>query len=232
MTYTPPNTFTTATPLTATALNGNLDAIATYYTHTITTANMATASLVTADIVRPRVTPINESLTSVYLQTGSLHNLTLPCIDWVGDATALLLNVPFVPSGFVCIPYQPKSFGTLQFKPIPRTWISFYVWKTSSVLMRANGSVIFPEDHTGTLETSAIYCQLDGDGSKGLESMCRIPEMDSATDVYGGRLFQTCCLFDSLAVGWHHIGLVCGVGSNLGLIAGTQIVVEVIHTGA
>lgn len=233
MTYTPPNTFTPGDPLVAKDLSDNLDALATYYTKSIALADVEPDSVETYHIVRPRFTPVNENVVSTYFQTGSIHTVTLPCIDWVGDTTSSLYNVPFVPSGFICEPYQSDDNGAASYKPVPRTFSSFYVYKTSAVLVRVSVGLLFPEDNVvPTMTKNHLYIQLDGDGTGGHESRCRVPEMESAIDVYSGRPLQTCVMFTDVAVGWHHVGLVCGLASALGLVAGSQIVVEVIHTGA
>ena len=232
MPYTQPFPIVTDTPLEASDVSGNLSSVATYYTHGVAGADIGADALQTTHVVRPNITPINEALTSTYLQSGSVHSLTLPCIDLVGDSSSLLLNVPTVPSGFVAAPYQPKDFGVTAYKPVPRTWISFYVYRTSIALVRVNGTVIYPEDHQSSAKvTNPLYIQLDGT-TNALESMSRTPMMDSAIDVYSGRQMQTVALFENLPIGWHHVGLVTGNGANLGLVAGTQIVLEVFHVGA
>lgn len=232
MSYTPPYLFTDGTVLSATELGANLSAIATYYTGGVNSADLEVDTLQTTHVVRPQFVPINDNLTSVYFQTGSVHTLTLPHMDWVGSRFAEVLSASYVPNGFIAEPIWRADNGKPSYNMVPRVCASFYVYKTSSLFVRINGGIFIPYDNTGAIKTSnKFYIQLDGDGTKGYESMCRIPESDNGLNVFGGRPLQTCALFTNLSPGWHHVGLVAGLDSNLGVVQGVQMVAEVIHTG-
>lgn len=226
-TYTPPNTFTTGT-LEASDLNENLDELSETIAQGFTaTADIADGSISTEKILRPRTQLVTDRLTSTQLETGSIHHLRLPAIDYISYDP--LWNIPFQAAGFVASPYHNAAVGQPGYRPVPGTWISFWCSEAPlAVLVRVMGEIIVPVDNTGSTSVSNfIMVQLDS--TQAPESMCRVREQTATNFRIDRRHFATCAIFTGLTAGWHHVGLVCGWTSNFGLQGGMELTCEVFN---
>lgn len=230
--YTTPNTFVDGDPLDAAKLNENITALQEAAAQGIDNANILDASSIsTSKILRPRYTPIGLDTQSVYTQSGSIHVINHPLVFWSGKTP--LQQVPYQTRGYITNVTSPVGSGTTAFQPVPQSWISFYADKTPvAVIARTTMQVIIPTDGTGTVATNNRFHFRLVDASNVshdyLGSTCRVREMDTdpITDM---RLAATQVLSTDAEQGWNHIGLVYGLDSNFGLLAGMTLTVEVFY---
>lgn len=182
-----------------------------------------------AQILRPRIQVVSENLISVYTQTGSIHRLRLPAMNYIGQQP--MTDIPFTPSGFISDTYHQRMYDGQKYNPLPGTWISYYADRaTVKTIIRWSGEVIVPNDFTvPATSQNVIFAGHSGEAVK-LSSVCRIPEQTGSAYSDERRIVQSCALFSAApSIGWNSVGLLCGMSANFGLIAGFEIVVEVFY---
>lgn len=232
MPYTPPENFVakTGSPLEATDLNANLDELEAYIQLGFGSSTEIEDDSIGSTGIRRPISTVSDTVTSTYLQTGSVHHIRLPAMDYL--AYSPLTGVPFQPTGFVTAAYHSVEPGYSGYRPLPNSWVSYYSDRTpTAVLVRYSGEVIIPNDNTGSSGVSANYILVGhSQGGNARESTSRIKEITSLLDNFDRRLVSGCALYTSgLSAGWASAGLVCGLTSNFGLIGGFEITVEVIY---
>lgn len=233
-TYTPPVTWATATDLDAADVNSNLQALQDNINlQKSSAADIADGSITSDRVLRPKLVPVSDQVTSVYYQTGSIHHIRKPAVFWQGQDP--LSNVPYASTGYVTNAGSNNT-DTTAFKPIPGTWISYHADELPiAVIVRIIGEIVVPYDAEATQHLDNRFHVRHVDSSSTvvdfLGSTCRIQEQAKNTPILDKRPYSTSIVIKSadLSQGWNHVGLVHGWESNFGLLCGMEMTVEVIY---
>lgn len=229
--YTQPNTYVNGDAFSAPDTVENLQGIQEAIAQGISSdTHMDVSSVTTSKILRPRTDLIGLDVVSTYLQSGSIHIINHPLMFWNGSDP--LSNVPYQTRGYITNVTSPVTSGPDAFQPVPQSWVTFYADRTPlAVLVRLTATIIIPKTDASVYTDNRFHLRLvdeDGVVYDDLGSTCRVRSQDS-NPINDLRTIATQALFTDATQGTNHVGIVYGLESNFGLLAGMTMTVEVFY---